>query len=179
MNGKNACWVPGTDYASIATEAKVVGMLRERGITKSSLSREEFLRHAWEWKEKYGGIILQQLKKLGCSLDWNRTTFTMDPDYYQSVINVFIDLHKKGYIYRGKRMINWDVKAKTALSDEEVIRKETQQKLYFLKYFIDNGESPTHDYVTIATVRPETIMGDTAVCVHPADERYTHLHGKF
>jgi valyl-tRNA synthetase len=178
MMGKNACWVPGTDHASIATEAKVVQMLRERGISKSSLSREEFLNYAWEWKEKYGGIILQQLKKLGCSLDWNRTSFTMDPDYYQSVINVFIDLHKKGYIYRGKRMINWDVKAKTALSDEEVIRKETQQKLYYLRYQIDNGTS-SEDQVIIATVRPETIMGDTAICVHPNDERYKHLHGKF
>jgi valyl-tRNA synthetase len=174
MSGKNACWVPGTDHASIATEAKVVQMLREKGISKSSLTRDEFLGYAWEWKEKYGGIILQQLKKLGCSLDWNRTTFTMDPDYYQSVINVFIDLYQKGYIYRGKRMINWDVRAKTALSDEEVIRRETQQKLYYLKYFIDGSS----DYLSIATVRPETIMGDTAVCVHPDDERYKHLHGK-
>src|SRR5687768_3483061 len=194
MHGKNACWVPGTDHASIATEAKVVQMLRERGISKSSLSRDEFLQYAWEWKEKYGGIILQQLKKLGCSLDWDRTTFTMDPDYYQSVINVFIDLYSKGYIYRGKRMINWDVKAKTALSDEEVIRKETQQKLYYLKYFLDressvvNRESgkvtpdsqlTTHDFITIATVRPETIMGDSAVFVHPDDDRYKHLQGKF
>ncbi len=175
MMGKNACWVPGTDHASIATEAKVVQMLRERGIQKASLSRDEFLKYAWEWKEKYGGIILQQLKKLGCSLDWDRTTFTMDPHYYTSVINVFIDLYNKGYIYRGKRMINWDVKANTALSDEEVIRKETSQKLYFIKYFLDG--SP--DFITIATVRPETIMGDTAICVHPDDERYKHLHGKF
>lgn len=192
MQGKNACWVPGTDHASIATEAKVVQMLRERGISKSSLSRDEFLQYAWEWKEKYGGIILQQLKKLGCSLDWDRTTFTMDPDYYQSVINVFLDLYKKGYIYRGKRMINWDVKAKTALSDEEVIRKETQQKLYYLKYKIDNSQQSTDhsksavdnglssmDYITIATVRPETIMGDSAVFVHPDDERYKHLQEKF
>lgn len=188
MQGKNACWVPGTDHASIATEAKVVQMLRERGIQKASLSRDEFLKYAWEWKEKYGGIILQQLKKLGCSLDWERTSFTMDPDYYQSVINVFIDLYNKGYIYRGKRMINWDVKAKTALSDEEVIRKETQQKLYFLKYYIDgdgmrdsaaDSRLPAAGYITIATVRPETIMGDTAICVHPKDERYKHLHGKF
>ena len=177
MQGKNACWVPGTDHASIATEAKVVQMLREKGIAKSSLSREEFLQYAWEWKEKYGGIILQQLKKLGCSLDWERTSFTMDPDYYQSVIAVFIDLYNKGYIYRGKRMINWDVKAKTALSDEEVIRKETRQQLYYLKYFIEGGEGPD-DYITIATVRPETIMGDTAICVHPEDERYKHLHGR-
>jgi len=186
MQGKNACWVPGTDHASIATEAKVVQMLREKGINKSNLSRDEFLNYAWEWKEKYGGIILQQLRKLGCSADWERTTFTMDPDYYNSVISVFIDLYNKGYIYRGKRMINWDVKAKTALSDEEVIRRETKQKLYYLKYYIDNSQlavgnlpSPPHDFVTIATVRPETIMGDTAVCVHPADERYKHLHGKF
>ena len=181
MQGKNACWVPGTDHASIATEAKVVQMLRERGIQKASLSRDEFLSYAWEWKEKYGGIILQQLKKLGCSLDWDRTSFTMDPDYYESVINVFIDLYNKGYIYRGKRMINWDVKAKTALSDEEVIRKETNQKLYFLKYFIDDGNNPPlrDGGITIATVRPETIMGDTAICVHPNDERYKHLHGKY
>ena len=175
MTGKNACWVPGTDHASIATEAKVVAMLRERGITKSSLSREEFLSYAWEWKEKYGGIILQQLKKLGCSLDWDRTTFTMDKDYYDSVIKIFVDLHKKGAIYRGKRMINWDVKALTALSDEEVIRKETKQKLYHLKYAIEG----TDDHIIIATVRPETIMGDAAICVHPDDERYKHLHGKF
>ena len=176
MQGKNACWVPGTDHASIATEAKVVHMLRDRGIAKSSLSREEFLKYAWEWKEKYGGIILQQLKKLGCSLDWDRTTFTMDPDYYQSVINVFIDLYNKGFIYRGKRMINWDTKAKTALSDEEVIRKQTQQKLYHLRYKLD---VPGDEFIVIATVRPETIMGDTAICVHPEDERYKHLHGKF
>ncbi|HET9056079.1 MAG TPA: valine--tRNA ligase [Chitinophagaceae bacterium] len=175
MQGKNACWVPGTDHASIATEAKVVQMLREKGIQKASLTRDEFLEYAWEWKEKYGGIILQQLKKLGCSLDWDRTAFTMDPDYYKSVINVFIDLYNKGYIYRGKRMINWDPKAKTALSDEEVMRKETQQKLYHLKYKIDGAE----EYIIIATVRPETIMGDTAICVHPNDSRYKHLQGKF
>ena len=184
MHGKNACWVPGTDHASIATEAKVVGMLRERGITKSSLSRDEFLGYAWEWKEKYGGIILQQLKKLGFSLDWDRTSFTMDPDFYASVLKVFVELHKKGIIYRGKRMINWDVKALTALSDEEVIRKETKQKLYYLKYAIettDNGQPTTDnaDHIIIATVRPETIMGDTAIAVHPDDERYKHLHGKF
>ncbi len=174
INGKNACWVPGTDHASIATEAKVVQMLREKGIQKGSLSREEFLKYAWEWKEKYGGIILQQLKKLGCSLDWDRTTFTMDPDYYRSVTGVFTDLYQKGYIYRGKRMINWDVNAKTALSDEEVIRKETKQQLCFLRYQIEGSE----EYIQVATVRPETIMGDTAVCVHPKDERYLHLHGK-
>ena len=175
MQGKNTCWVPGTDHASIATEAKVVQMLRERGITKSSLSREDFLEYAWEWKETYGGIILQQLKKLGCSCDWERTTFTMDPEYYESVISVFVDLYNKGYIYRGKRMINWDTQAKTALSDEEVIFKETQSKLYFIKYKIDGSD----DYVTIATVRPETILGDTAIAIHPKDERYKHLHGKF
>jgi valyl-tRNA synthetase len=178
MQGKNACWVPGTDHASIATEAKVVAMLRERGISKSSLSREEFLSYAWEWKEKYGGIILQQLKKLGCSVDWNRTSFTMDPDYYKSVITVFNKLYQKGYIYRGKRMINWDVRAKTALSDEEVIRRETRQKLYYIRYKIEDGADPSN-FVTIATVRPETIMGDTAICVHPDDERYKHLHGKY
>ena len=176
MQGKNACWVPGTDHASIATEAKVVQMLRERGIAKSSLSRDEFLSYAWEWKEKYGGIILQQLKKMGCSLDWDRTSFTMDPDYYRSVINVFIDLYNKGYIYRGKRMINWDTRAQTALSDEEVIFKEVNSKLYHLRYKLD---VPGDEYITIATVRPETILGDTAICVNPKDERYTHLHGKF
>ncbi len=204
MMGKNACWVPGTDHASIATEAKVVGMLRERGITKSSLTRDEFLAYAWEWKEKYGGIILQQLKKLGCSLDWDRTAFTMDPDYYQSVINVFVKLYDKGWIYRGKRMINWDVKAKTALSDEEVIYKEVQSKLYYIRYLIDdsslgddssqmtddikkqenevdavNGHLSSVNSVVIATVRPETILGDSAICVNPKDERYKHLHGKF
>jgi len=177
MQGKNACWVPGTDHASIATEAKVVQMLRERGISKSSLGREEFLQYAWEWKEKYGGIILEQLKKMGCSLDWDRTTFTMDEDYYASVINVFIDLHSKGYIYRGKRMINWDVKALTALSDEEVIFREMQSKLYFIRYEIDG--SGGKEWITIATVRPETILGDTAICVHPDDERFKHLHGKY
>jgi valyl-tRNA synthetase len=174
MQGKNACWVPGTDHASIATEAKVVAMLREKGIPKSSLSRPEFLDYAWEWKEKYGGIILQQLRKMGCSLDWDRTSFTMDPDYYDSVINVFLDLYKKGFIYRGKRMINWDVKAKTALSDEEVIYKEVQSKLYHVKYALENGGT-----ITIATVRPETILGDAAICVNPADERYKSLHGQY
>ena len=176
MQGKNACWVPGTDHASIATEAKVVHMLRERGIAKSSISRDEFLTYAWEWKEKYGGIILQQLKKMGCSLDWDRTSFTMDDHYYQSVIGVFNDLYGKGYIYRGKRMINWDVKAKTALSDEEVIFKDTQSKLYFLRYELEGSPG---EYITIATVRPETILGDSAICVHPDDERFKHLHGKF
>jgi valyl-tRNA synthetase len=181
MMGKNACWVPGTDHASIATEAKVVQMLRERGIQKASLSREEFLKYAWEWKEKYGGIILQQLKKLGCSLDWNRTSFTMDPEYYRSVIHVFNDLYSKGYIYRGKRMINWDPRAKTALSDEEVIFKEVQGKLYFLRYqLVDksgNSIPLEKESITIATVRPETILGDAAIAVNPTDERFKHLVG--
>ncbi len=180
QQGFNTCWVPGTDHASIATEAKVVQMLRERGIAKSSIGREEFLKYAWEWKEKYGGIILQQLKKLGCSLDWNRVNFTMDPDYYQSVIKVFVDLYEKGLIYRGKRMINWDPKALTALSDEEVIMRETQSKLYHLRYAVVNEDgSSTGEFVTIATVRPETILGDTAVAVNPKDERFIHLHGKY
>ncbi|MFN9710132.1 MAG: class I tRNA ligase family protein, partial [Bacteroidota bacterium] len=181
MNGKNVCWVPGTDHASIATEAKVVQMLREKGIVKSSLSREDFLKYAWEWKEKYGGIILQQLKKLGCSLDWDRTTFTMDPSYYDSVIGVFVSLYNKGCIYRGKRMIHWDVRAKTALSDEEVIRKQTQQKLYHIVYALEgkDGLPSDQEHIIIATVRPETIMGDTAICVNPNDERYKHLHGRY
>ncbi|MES2777821.1 MAG: valine--tRNA ligase [Bacteroidota bacterium] len=174
MQGKNACWVPGTDHASIATEAKVVGMLRERGIAKSSLSRDEFLGYAWEWKEKYGGIILQQLKKLGCSLDWNRTSFTMDPDYYASVIKVFIDLYKKGLIYRGKRMVNWDPLSQTALSDEEVIFKEVDSKLYFVRYPLADGNGG----ITVATTRPETILGDVAICVNPTDERYSSMIGK-
>lgn len=179
MQGKNACWVPGTDHASIATEAKVVQMLRERGIAKSSLSRDEFLSYAWEWKEKYGGIILEQLKKLGCSLDWDRVNFTMDADYSQSVMDVFVDLYKKGLIYRGKRMINWDPKAKTALSDEEVIMRETNSKLYHLKYELVNEDgSPLGETITIATVRPETILGDSAVAVNPNDARYQHLKGK-
>lgn len=183
MNGKNACWVPGTDHASIATEAKVVGMLRERGIIKSSLTREEFLEYAWEWKEKYGGIILQQLKKLGCSLDWDRTSFTMDDDYYKAVIKVFVDLYGKGLIYRGKRMVNWDPVGQTALSDEEVIFKEVDSKLYHVTYkFADSSGSPLgaggNGGVTVATTRPETILGDVAICVNPTDERYTKLVGK-
>ncbi|MBS1731181.1 MAG: valine--tRNA ligase [Bacteroidetes bacterium] len=176
MNGKNACWVPGMDHASIATEAKVVSMLREKGIKKSSLSRETFLEYAWEWKEKYGGIILEQLKKLGCSADWERTTFTLDQDYSQAVYQTFVDLYEKGLIYRGKRMIHWDVKAKTALSDEEVIYKETQSTLYYVQYKVD---TTNEEYIQIATVRPETIPGDTAICVNPKDKRYTHLHGKY
>lgn len=175
MQGYNTCWVPGTDHASIATEAKVVNMLKERGIDKNKLSRDEFLKYAWEWKEKYGGIILQQFKKLGCSLDWNRTNFTMDEKYYAAVIRVFNELYDKGYIYRGVKMINWDPKAKTALSDEEVIHKQTNSKLYYVRYKLD-GDS--EEYITIATVRPETILGDTAVCVHPDDPRYAHLKGR-
>lgn len=176
MQGFNTCWVPGTDHASIATEAKVVNMLKEKGIDKNKLSREEFLEYAWEWKEKYGGIILAQLKKLGCSLDWNRTHFTMDEGYYKAVINVFVELYNKGNIYRGVKMINWDPQALTALSDEEVLHKEANSKLTYIQYKID---SETEEYITIATVRPETIMGDTAVCVHPDDERFAHLKGKF
>ena len=174
MEGKNACWVPGTDHASIATEAKVVAMLRERGIAKRDLSREQFLEYAWEWKEKYGGIILQQLRKLGASCDWDRVSFTMDEDYYNSVIKVFIDLHKKGLIYRGTRMVNWDPKAQTALSDEEVNFKEVNSKLYYIQYPIAGSSN----YITIATTRPETILGDTAICVHPDDPRYYSLIGK-
>jgi valyl-tRNA synthetase len=174
MEGKEACWVPGTDHASIATEAKVVAMLRERGIKKSDITREEFLKYAWEWKEKYGGIILEQLKKLGASCDWDRTKFTMDPDYYEAVIDVFIDLYEKGNIYRGMRMVNWDPVGKTALSDDEVIHKDVQSKLYYINYPIQGS----NEFITIATVRPETIMADTAICVNPADERYKHLKGK-
>ncbi|HEV7780724.1 MAG TPA: valine--tRNA ligase [Chitinophagaceae bacterium] len=174
MQGKNACWVPGTDHASIATEAKVVQMLREKGIAKSSLSREDFLKYAWEWKEKYGGIILQQLKKLGCSLDWDRTSFTMDDDYYKAVIRVFIDLYRKGLIYRGKRMVNWDPASQTALSDEEVIFKDIDSKLYFVRYPLAEGDGS----ITVATTRPETILGDVAIGVHPDDERYKHMIGK-
>jgi valyl-tRNA synthetase len=175
MQGKNACWLPGTDHASIATEAKVVAKLREEGIEKKDLSREEFLNYAWEWKEKHGGIILEQLKKLGASLDWERTAFTMDPILSESVIKVFIDLYNKGLIYRGVRMVNWDPKALTALSDEEVIYKEVNSKFYYLRYKIEGADD---EYVTIATTRPETILGDTAICVHPEDERFSHLKGK-
>jgi valyl-tRNA synthetase len=175
MLGMEACWVPGTDHASIATEAKVVAMLRERGIKKSDLTREEFLKYAWEWKEKYGGIILEQLKKLGASCDWDRTTFTMDTAYYEAVVDVFIDLYNKGYIYRGKRMVNWDPLGKTALSDDEVNYKDVQSKLYYIKYAVEGN---VDEFVTIATVRPETIMADSAICVNPNDERYKQLKGK-
>ncbi|RWY57201.1 valine--tRNA ligase [Mucilaginibacter gilvus] len=193
MKGKNACWVPGTDHASIATEAKVVAMLKERGINKKDLTREEFLKYAWEWKEKYGGIILEQLKKLGASCDWERTKFTMDEDMSEAVIDYFVRLHKQGLIYRGVRMVNWDPQSKTAVSDEEVNRKEVNQKLYYIKYQVasskyqDNADESTEQsndlildtkYLTVATTRPETIMADAAICVNPNDERYLHLHGK-
>ena len=173
MKGKNACWVPGTDHASIATEAKVVAMLKEKGINKKDLTREEFLKYAWEWKEKYGGIILEQLKKLGASCDWDRTRFTMDEDLSEAVIDTFIHLYKKGWIYRGVRMVKCGLQGKTAVSDEEVIRKEVNQKLYYIRYSVNGA-----DYLTIATTRPETIMADTAICINPNDERYKHLHGK-
>jgi len=175
MQGKNAEWLPGTDHASIATEAKVVAKLREQGIDKSSISREEFMKHAWEWKEKHGGIILEQLKKLGASCDWDRTRFTMDEALYNSVITVFIDLFNKGLIYRGVRMVNWDPKALTALSDEEVIYKEINSKLFYVRYRV---EGSADEWLTIATTRPETILGDTAICVHPEDDRYRTLNGK-
>ena len=172
--GKNACWVPGTDHASIATEAKVVALLKEKGIKKSDLTREEFLKHAWEWKNKFGGIILKQLEKLGASCDWERTKFTMDNDLSEAVIDVFIDLYNKGQIYRGVRMVNWDPQGLTAVSDEEVNYKEVNSKLFYVKYKIENSS----EFITIATTRPETILGDTAVCVHPNDDRYKHLKGK-
>ncbi|MCF0038572.1 valine--tRNA ligase [Dyadobacter fanqingshengii] len=180
MEGKEACWVPGTDHASIATEAKVVAMLKERGISKRDLTRDEFLEYCWEWTHKYGGIILKQLRKLGASCDWDRTRFTMEPDLYDSVIDVFIDLHNKGDIYRGHRMVNWDPQARTTVSDEEVIMKEVNQKLVYLKYpLVDEiGEALTDEAIIIATTRPETIMADVAICVNPHDERYKHLIGK-
>jgi valyl-tRNA synthetase len=196
--GKNACWVPGTDHASIATEAKVVAKLKEQGINKNDLSRDEFLKHAWDWTEEYGGVILEQLKKLGCSCDWDRTKFTMDDDMSEAVIKVFVDLYEKGLIYRGYRMVNWDPEAKTTLSDEEVIYEERQGNLYYIKYKISpltpeggteqdaqhNSESspPSEEleeaFLTIATTRPETIFGDTAICINPNDERFSHLRGK-
>ena len=174
MNGFNALWVPGTDHASIATEAKVVAKLKSEGINKSDISREEFLKHAWDWTDKYGGTILEQLKKLGCSCDWDRTRFTMEPKLSQQVIKSFVDLYNKGLIYRGYRMVNWDPEAKTNISDEEVIFKEQNGKLYYLKYKIEGSE----DFLSVATTRPETIFGDTAVCINPYDERYAHLKGK-
>lgn len=174
MQGKNACWVPGTDHASIATEAKVVQKLRNEGITKADLSRDEFLEHAWDWTDEHGGIILQQLRKLGASCDWERTRFTLEDDLYEAVVDCFIELYERGYIYRGKRMINWDPEAQTALSDEEVIHREETSKLYHVRYKIKGSDQ----WVTIATTRPETILADTAVCVHPDDERYQYLIGK-
>jgi len=174
MQGFNACWVPGTDHASIATEAKVVAKLKAEGINKSDITREEFLKHAWDWTDKYGGTILEQLKKLGCSCDWERTRFTMEPKLSQQVIKSFVDLYNKGLIYRGYRMVNWDPEAKTNISDEEVIFKEQNGKLYYLKYKIEG----TEDFLSVATTRPETIFGDTAVCINPNDERYAHLKGK-
>ncbi len=174
LMGKNACWVPGTDHASIATEAKVVAKLKEQGIEKKDLSREEFLKHAWDWTHEYGGVILEQLKKLGCSCDWDRTAFTMDDNMSASVIKVFVDLYNKGLIYRGYRMVNWDPEAKTTLSDEEVIYEERQGLLYYLSYKIADSD----ETLTIATTRPETILGDTAICINPNDERYSHLKGK-
>src|SRR5690606_9020190 len=174
MRGYNACWIPGTDHASIATEAKVVTKLKTEGINKADLTREEFLEHAWEWTHKHGGIILEQLKRLGASCDWSREAFTMDEIRSESVIKVFVDLYNKGLIYRGYRMVNWDPEAKTTLSDEEVIHKDVNGKLYFLKYKIEGSE----EFIIVATTRPETIFGDTAVCINPNDERYTHLKGK-
>ncbi|TNJ45742.1 valine--tRNA ligase [Tamlana fucoidanivorans] len=174
LMGKNACWVPGTDHASIATEAKVVAKLKEQGIDKNDLSRDEFLKHAWDWTHEYGGVILEQLKKLGCSCDWDRTKFTMDDDMSEAVIKVFVDLYEKGLIYRGYRMVNWDPEAKTTLSDEEVIYEERQGNLYYLQYQIEESDHT----LTIATTRPETIFGDTAICINPNDERFSHLKGK-
>jgi len=186
MSGFNACWVPGSDHASIATEAKVVGMLKERGIDKNNLSRPEFLKYAYEWKEKYGGIIYHQIEKLGCSVDWDRVTFTMDTDYYKAVMKVFTDLYNKGLIYRGARMINWDPAAQTALSDEEVEYKDLQGNLYYIRYAVTdangkeiNNPATGEKGIIIATQRPETIMGDTAICVNPNDERYAHLKNAF
>ena len=174
MQGFNACWVPGTDHASIATEAKVVAKLKEEGINKADITREEFLKHAWDWTDKYGGTILEQLKKLGCSCDWERTRFTMEPKLSQQVVKSFIDLYNKGLIYRGYRMVNWDPEAKTNISDEEVIFKEQNGKLFYLKYKIEG----TEEFLSVATTRPETIFGDTALCINPNDERYAHLKGK-
>ena len=179
MDGKNACWVPGTDHASIATESKVVAKLKTMGITKEQIGREEFLKHAWEWKEEHGGIILQQLRKLGCSCDWDRTRFTMEPELSKAVINTFVYFYKKGWIYKGVRMVNWDPEALTAVSDDEVIHKDTPSHFYHLKYYISDGQgNPTDKYLVIATTRPETIMADAAICVNPADERHHWLKGK-
>jgi len=173
--GFEACWVPGTDHASIATEAKLVAMLKEKGLDKRDIGREKYLEYAWEWNDKYGGIILKQLEKLGCSIDWERIRYTMEPDLYKSVIKVFVDLHKKKKIYRGLRMVNWDPVGLTALSDDEVIHRDVKSKLFFVEYKIAGSSDET---LTIATTRPETILGDTAICIHPEDERFKHLHGK-
>jgi valyl-tRNA synthetase len=178
MQGKNACWVPGTDHASIATEAKVVALLKEKGIDQKQLSREEFLEHAWAWKEKHGNIILEQLKKLGASCDWERTNFTMNPDMSRAVTDTFVHLYNEGLIYRGVRMVNWDPQGKTAVSDEEVIHREVREKLYYLRYYFSNNGKQGDQYLSVATTRPETIMADVAVCVNPGDERYTGLIGK-
>ena len=179
MDGKNACWVPGTDHASIATESKVVARLKDKGISKEDISREEFLKYAWEWKEEHGGIILQQLRKLGASCDWERTRFTMEPQLTEAVIATFCHFYKKGMIYRGVRMVNWDPVALTAISDDEVIHRDTKSHFYHLKYYISDGNgNPTDDYLVIATTRPETIMADAAICVNPNDERHFRLHGK-
>ena len=179
MDGKNACWVPGTDHASIATESKVVARLKDKGISKEDISREEFLKYAWEWKEEHGGIILQQLRKLGASCDWERTRFTMEPQLTEAVISTFCHFYKKGMIYRGVRMVNWDPVALTAISDDEVIHRDTKSHFYHLKYYISDGNgNPTDDYLVIATTRPETIMADAAICVNPNDERHFRLHGK-
>ena len=174
LDGFNACWVPGTDHASIATEAKVVEKLTSQGIKKTDLTREEFLKHAWDWTNDHGGMILEQLKKLGCSCDWDRTKFTLDKKMYESVIKVFVDLYDKGLIYRGYRMVNWDPKAKTTLSNEEVIYEEVQSKIYYIKYRILDS----NDSINVATTRPETIFGDTAIAFNPKDNRYKHLIGK-
>ena len=175
MEGKNTCWIPGIDHASIATETKVVKMLEEMGIEKEQLSREEFLDHAWKWKEKYGGIIIDQLKKLGCSCDWKRQKFTMDDDYSRSVIKAFVHLYNKGFIYKGHRLVNWCPSSQSAISDEEVIHKEISGKLWYFKYPIEKDKS----FLVVATTRPETLLGDTAIAVNPEDERYAHLVGSY
>ena len=174
MEGKEACWIPGTDHASIATETKVVEMLQEKGINKKDLSREEFLNHAWEWKEKYGRIIISQLKKLGCSCDWSKERFTMDKEYTKSVLSAFVKLYEKGLIYKGYRLVNWCPISKSAISDEEVIHIEKNGHLWYFRYPIKNS----NEFVTVATTRPETMLGDTAVAINPKDKRYTHLLGK-
>ena len=174
MEGKEACWIPGTDHASIATEAKVVTMLENKGVNKNDLSREEFLDHAWQWKEKYGGIIIQQLKKLGCSCDWERERFTMEDEYSRSVLTAFVKLYEKGLVYKGFRLVNWCPVSRSAISDEEVIHKEVNGHLWHFRYPITDSD----EYMVVATTRPETMLGDTAVAVNPKDDRYQHLHGK-